>query len=436
MTTDVRNPGIEHALDAMRSDAGSGVPGAAFKLATTLIEQDRFEEALTWYGRAAEAGHTRAQVELARMLLYGIACDPDPHRAVEWLLRAETAGTNVMAGYLLAMIGLGDVALPRDGRINQRMLAAVQADYPPAIRAAAIHFGRRQNDADQALCLQLLGRGSHLGDVVAAQLLVERLLRGEGCDAQPEPARQLAAQLQAHGAAALPAIIAAVPPLILPMREFGRVPPGTMALEDALQVPSTVTMSQQPHVLRIDKLLSADECRLLVACAQPGLRRSSTVDPVSGRARAMELRTSSDASFDPVVEDVALRVVQLRLARAARVELVQAEHLVVLRYGPGDEYRPHRDYLPPEAVAQHRPQAGNRARTICVYLNHVQGGGETLFPNAHVSVSPVPGRAVVFDNLFADGRPDPDSLHAGLPVTKGEKWLATLWLRERRYRDY
>jgi hypothetical protein len=43
---------------------------------------------------------------------------------------------------------------------------------------------------------------------------------------------------------------------------------------------------------------------------------------------------------------------------------------------------------------------------------------------------------VVFDNLFADGRPDPDSLHAGTPVERGEKWLATLWIRQRRYRDF
>lgn len=80
--------------------------------------------------------------------------------------------------------------------------------------------------------------------------------------------------------------------------------------------------------------------------------------------------------------------------------------------------------------------AGNRTRTICVYLNHVEAGGETVFPRADVSVAPVPGRAVVFDKLFADGRPDSESLHAGLPVTRGEKWLATLWLRERRYRGY
>lgn len=435
MTTDVHDAEIQHALGTLRSAAASGVPEAAFKLALSLIAQGEYEEALAWHGRAAEAGHVGAQVECGRMLLYGIACDPAPHRAVEWLLRAETAGS-VIAGYLLAMIGLGGVAMARDGHINRRVLAAVQANYPPAIRATAIHFGRRQDAADQARCLQLLGRCSSLGDVVAAQLLVERLRRGEGCEPQPEPARQLAAQLKAHGAAALPAITAALPSLILPLPASSPVPPGTLALEDALQVPPGVELSQRPHVQRIDKLLSADECRLLVACAQPGLRRSNVVDPITGETRPMELRTSSDSSFDPVIEDVALRVVQLRLARAARVELVQAEHLVVLRYGPGDEYRPHRDYLPPDAMAQNRPHAGNRCRTICTYLNQAEGGGETVFPRADVSVAPLPGRALVFDNLHADGRPDPDSLHAGMPVTSGEKWLATLWLRERSYRDY
>ncbi len=435
MTSNGPDPELEQSLGAMRADAAGGVPEATFKLAQSLIAHGKYEEALASYGRGAEANHVGAQVELGRMLLYGIACDPDPHRAVEWLLRAETAGS-VSAGYLLAMIGLGGVVLPRDGKINQRMLAAVHANYPPAIRAAAVHFGRRPDDVDQALCVELLRRGSNLGDAVAAQLLVARLLRGEGCAVQPVAAQQLAAQLKAHGAATLPSITAAVPQRVLPFGESGCLPPGTLALEDALQVPSMVEMAQRPHVMRIDQLLSADECRLLVACAQPVLRRSGAVDPLTGEARELELRTSSDASFDPVVEDLALRVLQLRLARAAQAELVQAEHLVVLRYGPGEQYRPHRDYLPPSAVMENVPQAGNRTRTICVYLNEVEAGGETVFSHADVRVAPVPGRAVVFDNLLADGRPDPESLHAGLPVTQGEKWLATLWLRERPYRNY
>lgn len=420
-------------LTSLRMAADSGMPDAMFKLATALVSQRKIEEAFDLHRRAAETGHIGAQIELARMLMHGIASDPNPLLAVHWLERAEAAGQPI-AGYYLAMMQLGTVTMQRDGlinqRINQRVLAAVQADFPPAIRAAAIHFGRKHSDADQTLCLQLLSRGSELGDAIAAQLLAARLQRGEGCEPQPQAAEQLHAQLGAAGHKPLPSITVPIPP----RPESSHVSPGTLTLEEALQPAPAQVMSQRPHVMQIDQLLSADECRLLVANAQPNLRRSQTVDPETGKPVAMQIRTSSDASVDPVVEDLALRLVQLRMARSARVELTQAEHLTVLRYEPGEEYRPHRDYRPPSSIERDRPEAGNRARTICVYLNDVESGGETEFPMAGVRIAPVAGRAVVFDNLFADGQPDPESLHAGLPITHGEKWLATLWLRERRYR--
>ena len=182
--------------------------------------------------------------------------------------------------------------------------------------------------------------------------------------------------------------------------------------------------------------LSADECRLLVATAQPMLRPSHAIDPQTGEALAVQIRTSSDASFDPMFEDLSLRLVQQRMASAAGVELIQAEHLVVLRYEPGQEYRPHRDYRPSESLRGDVPEAGNRGRTICVYLNQPEAGGETEFPAAELVVEPQAGRAVIFDNLLEDGSPDVDSLHAGLPVQQGEKWLATLWLRQGQYRAF
>ena len=60
-------------------------------------------------------------------------------------------------------------------------------------------------------------------------------------------------------------------------------------------------------------------------------------------------------------------------------------------------------------------------------------GGGTDFPRHGVVVTPEVGTAVMFDNVLADGRPDEDTLHAGLPVLEGEKWVATKWLREGRF---
>jgi hypothetical protein len=148
----------------------------------------------------------------------------------------------------------------------------------------------------------------------------------------------------------------------------------------------------------------------------------------------MSLRTSSETCFDPLMESGALRVAQLRMAVAAGIDLAHAEQLTVLRYAPGQQYYPHRDYLPPGTLQRDRPHAGNRVRTAIVYLNAVEAGGATEFPVPGLRVDPLPGRAVIFDNLLPDGRPDPDSLHAGAPVEAGVKWLATLWIRQGRYR--
>lgn len=416
-------------IDALRAAAGAGGADDAFHLATALVAELRMEEAFDAHSLAAAAGHVGALIEQGRMLMYGIGTQADIQRAVASFEQAEASGQAV-AGYFLAIIGLGDTALPRDEKIGARLLAAVQSGHPPALRAAAIHFGRKPNLQDQALAIQLLDHAAGRGDAIAAHLLSERLRRGEGCTAQPEAAAQLKAKLREGGFDDLPEIIA------VPAAPKRPSPPATLALDEVLSPPDAVVLSESPRVVQIDGLLSVDECRLLVASAQPMLKASQVLDPDSGDAARMGLRTSSDASFDPLLEDFSLRLVQLRLAAAAGMPLVNAEQLIVLRYRPGEEYRPHRDYLGPQAIEADRPQAGNRRRTICTYLNIPEAGGATDFPTAGVHLTPKAGRAVVFDNLDAQGRPDPASLHAGLPVERGEKWLATLWIRERAYRAY
>lgn len=418
---------------ALRAAAERGSVEHAFALAQALVAQERMDEALQWHLRAAQAGHPGAQVEYARMRLYGIVGAPAPQEALAWFERAERAGHPTASEYLVKL-AIGGVALPRDMRMNERVLRGVQADHAPSLLAAAVHFGRKPHADDQALCLQLLERGAGRGDIAAAVLLAERLAHGEGCEAQPDAARDLWTQLEAAG-------VERVPAFTLPPPGTTDAPPRQLALEEALSPPQPRLLSTQPRVSVIDRLLSADECRLLIVSARPHLHASRTLDPTSGQALNVDLRTSHDAQFDPLLESLAVRLVQWRMAAAAGLELVEAEPLIVLRYAPGQEYKPHRDYLPPASIARDGPQAGNRRRTICAYLNPVAAGGATAFPVAGLQVEPLPGRAVVFDNMLYDdaspqGRPDPDSLHAGMPVEAGEKWLATLWIRQGRYRAF
>lgn len=422
---------MQHAplpLVELQAAAETGTAEDAFQFAQALVAVQHMEDAQRWHLRAAETGHVMAQIEYARMRLYGIVDAPAPDVAVAWFARAEQAGHPAASDFLM-QIALGGVALPRDARINERLNRAVQAGHPAALLTAAIHFGRKPHPEDQTLCLQLLEAAAEQGHMIAAALLAERLAHGEGCATQPEAAEALWAQLTAHG-------VARLPDFTLPPPGAAAGTPRQLALEEALQPPVARSLCERPRIAVIDRLFSADECRLLMASAQPFLRDSQTIDPATGQPLAIAIRTSSDAQIDPVLESSALRVAQLRMAAAAGIDLPHAEHLTILRYAPGQEYRPHRDYLPSAAIARDHPHAGDRARTICVYLNTVAAGGTTTFPVPGLRIDPIPGRAVIFDNLTSDGRPDPDSLHAGTPVEAGEKWLATLWIRQSRYRNF
>ncbi|MGH8085070.1 MAG: 2OG-Fe(II) oxygenase [Lysobacter sp.] len=416
------NPDAGDALAALRADAAGGVPEPLFRLANALAGAGQLDEAASLFRRAAMAGHGGAQVEYARMLLFGQGCAAEPHRAVEWLLQAEGLG-NPIAGYWLAWVAIGSVLLPRDGQINQRMLTAVQHDFPLALRAAALHFGRKPGAADQVTCMKLLDRAAGRGDVVSALLLAERLQRGEGCAVQPKAAAAMRARLRTNGVEALPATVA--PPVQTDYPRRGAEMPASamLAFEEVLTPPHATELVARPRVLQIDGLLSSDECRLLMASA---LMRDGTPDS-SPAAAVPSMR------FGPVHEDFALRMLQLRLARAARAEFGQAEPLLVEHSVPGVSEWRHRDYLTPEALAADRAGAGNRRSTVCVCLRAPEAGGGLEFPFGELETVPGAGRAVVFDNLRA-GMLDRDSMHAALPVLRGEQWQATLWLREGRYR--
>jgi prolyl 4-hydroxylase len=67
--------------------------------------------------------------------------------------------------------------------------------------------------------------------------------------------------------------------------------------------------------------------------------------------------------------------------------------------------------------------------TCILYLNQDYAGGETYFEAGATRFRGRIGDALFFLNVDAAGRPDAQSRHAGLPVVKGTKWIATRWLR-------
>ena len=193
----------------------------------------------------------------------------------------------------------------------------------------------------------------------------------------------------------------------------------------------------EPRVVWLPNLLSADECWHLVASATPHMRPSRVLSRGDGTIVKTDGRSSGEMEFLAPRMDVVVASIEQRLAFHSLLPRENGEPLLVLHYGVGDEYRPHVDYFDPQARGFKKmlSRGGQRLATILIYLNEVEGGGETRFPDIELSIAPKMGSALLFFNCLPDGAVDPRSRHAGAPVTAGEKWLATKWLRQSRRMD-
>jgi len=101
----------------------------------------------------------------------------------------------------------------------------------------------------------------------------------------------------------------------------------------------------------------------------------------------------------------------------------------VVRYKKGGLYKPHHDYFDPKEYPN-ISKIGNRKYSCLFYLNNSFEGGETYFPYYEVKIGPTVGTLLRWENLYPNGDINPHSLHSGLPVIKGEKWILVIWVNE------
>lgn len=212
-----------------------------------------------------------------------------------------------------------------------------------------------------------------------------------------------------------------------------RLPAGSSIAAGERSVPVAMRLAQ-PSVVLLDEVLSEAECEQLIAAAMPRLRPSTIVDPATGKDRVSATR-SSEGMFFGLAENALVERLDRRLSALMQLPVEHGEGLQVLRYPVGAQSTPHYDFLMPtsEANCASLARSGQRVSTLIVYLNEVERGGETVFPESGLDVSPRRGSALYFEYCNADGQLDPRSLHAGAPVTAGEKWIVTKWMRQRPF---
>jgi tetratricopeptide (TPR) repeat protein len=371
---------MSDALLKLQSAAAAGDPQAQFQLGWLLARQGDVRRASIWYDRAAERAHPGALRELGLLKRFGI--DGPAH-------------------------GEDGIALLRK--------AAEQDDADALYWLAHWHFSRG-DDLDRAMTL--LRRAGDAEHGLAQRNL--GLMRADAGDAPA--ARDWLEKAQANGDRHSTRLLAALSS-------------DTTSTRARDAVPAVEVHCGDPRIATCDGVFSALDCTHLIELARPHLKPSRTVSSRDNRVILSDYRSSSAHELQPFQEDPWALTLQRRLCALVDASLDRAETLSLLHYAPGQEYRPHRDYLSPMTLREPDGiRAGQRISTVFAYLCDVEAGGETEFPDLGVKIEPRRGRVVLFRNVLPDGQPDTRTLHAGLPVTQGEKWLGTLWIRERAVR--
>lgn len=187
-----------------------------------------------------------------------------------------------------------------------------------------------------------------------------------------------------------------------------------------------------PRVVVFGNVLSDEECDELIALARPRLARSLTVQTKTGGEEVNADRTSHGMFFQRA-ENPLLVTIEERIGRILNWPVENGEGMQILHYTPGTEYKPHYDYFDPKELGTPSilKRGGQRVGTFIMYLAEPEKGGGTVFPDVHLEVLPKRGHAVFFS--YERPHPTTKTLHGGSPVLAGEKWIATKWLRERKF---
>ena len=104
----------------------------------------------------------------------------------------------------------------------------------------------------------------------------------------------------------------------------------------------------------------------------------------------------------------------------------------IIKYNKGQEYKQHHDFFHEgtKEYVEFISKTGdtNRAFTSLFYLNDEFEGGETYFPHLDLTIKPELGMCITWMNMFEKSVPNFKSLHAGLPIISGKKYIATKWI--------
>lgn len=173
--------------------------------------------------------------------------------------------------------------------------------------------------------------------------------------------------------------------------------------------------------------LDGETCAALIERIDARRRPSEIADDIG----IADFRTSETCDLDG--RDPLVASVDRRIAELLGLDLGASEPIQGQRYAPGQEFKPHTDTFEPGGYDYyvHTAETGQRTWTAMIYLNQPEDGGATRFKSIRKTIQPEAGKLLAWNNLLPDGRPNPATLHQGMKVRRGVKYVITKWFRQR-----
>ncbi|WP_442597174.1 2OG-Fe(II) oxygenase [Neobacillus sp. D3-1R] len=204
-----------------------------------------------------------------------------------------------------------------------------------------------------------------------------------------------------------------------------------MEAVNRVKKPSIIYHGKDPFIAYYENVANQIECQQLQDLAKGKLQQSAVI----GHSKQIlsETRKSEQAWFAHNTNTGVQQICE-RIATIVGQPLNHAEKLQIVRYQTGGKFDIHFDSFSSTSKLEREYllKGGQRILTAILYLNTVNAGGETFFPSLSLEVSPTQGSLLVFENcIHSTNQAHPLSMHGSHPLKEGEKWIATLWFREK-----
>ncbi|MBA0843070.1 hypothetical protein Goarm_000288 [Gossypium armourianum] len=207
-------------------------------------------------------------------------------------------------------------------------------------------------------------------------------------------------------------------------------------------------LSWKPRAYYFPNFATSEQCEHVIEMAKVNLKPSGLALREGETEESTKGTRTSSGTFISASEDETgtLDLIEKKIAKVTSIPQSHGEAFNILRYEIGQKYDSHYDAFNP---SEYGPQSSQRVASFLLYLSDVEEGGETMFPFENdmrvkgydyrqcvgLKIKPRKGDGLLFYSLFLNGTIDPTSLHGSCPVIKGEKWVATKWIRDQDQND-